>query len=139
MALASGRTLKPTMMALEVEASITSLSLMAPTAQWMTRTRTSSLDSFSRDCLHRLGGALDVGLDDDVQVLHLAGLDLAEQILQGDLAHWRLLAPWLLLGLALLHQLPGHALVGHGVEVVARAGHLAHADDLHGHGGAGGS
>ena len=38
--------------------------------------------------------------------------------------------------LALLHQLAGHALVGHGVEVVARAGHLAHADDLHGHGGA---
>ena len=37
------------MMALEVEASITSLSLMAPTAQWMTRTRTSSLVSFSRE------------------------------------------------------------------------------------------
>ena len=49
LALASGRTLKPTMMAPEVAASITSLSLMAPTAQWMTRTRTSSLDSFSRD------------------------------------------------------------------------------------------
>ena len=43
----------------------------------------------------------------------------------------------LLLVLALLHQLAGHALVGHGVEVVAGAGHLAHTDDLHGHGGAG--
>ena len=49
LALASGRTLKPTMMAPEVVASITSDSLMAPTAQWMTRTRTSSLDSFSRE------------------------------------------------------------------------------------------
>ena len=28
--------------------------------------------------LHRLGGALDIGLDDDVQVLDLAGLNLAE-------------------------------------------------------------
>ncbi len=47
-AFLSGRTLKPTMMALEVVASITSDSLMAPTAQWMTRTRTSSLEIFSR-------------------------------------------------------------------------------------------
>ena len=49
LALASGRTLKPTMMAPEVLASMTSLSLMAPTAQWMTRTRTSSLEIFSRE------------------------------------------------------------------------------------------
>ena len=59
---------------------------MAPTPPWMTRTRTSSLQSFSSDCLHRLYGALHVGLDDQVQVLHLTGLDLAEQILQRDLA-----------------------------------------------------
>ena len=39
--------------------------------------------------------------------------------------------------LALLHQFTGHALVGHGVEVVASAGHLAHADDLHRDGGTG--
>ena len=51
LALESGRTLKPTMMALEVAASMTSLSLMAPTALWMTRTRTSSLESFSREAL----------------------------------------------------------------------------------------
>ena len=72
LALLSGRTLKPTMMALEVEASITSLSLMAPTAQWMTRTGPSSLESFLQRGLDRLGGALDVCLDDDVQILHLA-------------------------------------------------------------------
>ena len=35
LALLSGRTLKPMMMALEVVASMTSLSLMAPTAQWI--------------------------------------------------------------------------------------------------------
>ena len=86
--------------------------------------------------LDRLGGALDVRLNDDVQVLHLTGLDLAEQVLQRDLAHV-VVQRALLLMLALLHQLAGHALVGHGVEVVTRAGHLAHADDLHGDGGTG--
>ena len=86
--------------------------------------------------LDRLGGALDVRLDDDIQVLHLAGLDLAEQVLQRDLAHI-VVQRALLLMLALLHQLTGHALVGHSMEVIARAGHLAHADDLHGDGGAG--
>ena len=50
-AAASGRTLKPTMMAFEVEASMTSLSLIAPTAPWMTRTRTSSLEIFSSEAL----------------------------------------------------------------------------------------
>ena len=48
-ATGSGRTLKPTIMALEALASMTSLSLMAPTAPWMMCTRTSSLESFSRD------------------------------------------------------------------------------------------
>ena len=86
--------------------------------------------------LHRLGGALHVGLDDDVQVLHLTGLDLAEQILQSDLAHVAVHAA-LLLCLALLGQLPGHALVGHSVEVIAGLRHFAHADDLHGDGGTG--
>ena len=39
--------------------------------------------------------------------------------------------------LALFHQLPGHTLVVYGVEVVAGAGHLTHAGDLHRDGGAG--
>ena len=51
LAMLSGRTLKPMMMALEASARSTSDLLMAPTPAWMTRTRTSSLDSFSRDCL----------------------------------------------------------------------------------------
>ncbi|MPL99460.1 hypothetical protein SDC9_45678 [bioreactor metagenome] len=39
--------------------------------------------------------------------------------------------------LALFHQFAGHTFVGNGVEIVARAGNLAHADDLHRNGGAG--
>ena len=46
-AVASGRTLKPIMMALEADARVTSDSLMAPTPPWITFTTTSSLDSFS--------------------------------------------------------------------------------------------
>ena len=49
--LLSGRTLKPMMMAFEAEASMMSVSVIAPTPPWMQRTRTSSLESFSRDCL----------------------------------------------------------------------------------------
>ena len=48
-ALLSGRTLKPMMMALAVDASMTSVSVIAPTPPWIVRTRTSSLDSFSSD------------------------------------------------------------------------------------------
>lgn len=48
-ALLSGRTLKPMMMAFAVDASMTSVSVIAPTPPWIVRTRTSSLDSFSSD------------------------------------------------------------------------------------------
>ena len=50
-AAASGRTLKPTMIAFDVAASMTSDSLMAPTPEWMTCTRTSSFESFSSEDL----------------------------------------------------------------------------------------
>ena len=85
------------------------------------------------DSLH---AALHVGLDDQVQVLHLTGLDLAEQILQRDLGD-RGVGLGLFLGLALLHQLAGQLLVGHGVEGSAGGGGLAEAGDLHGDAGAG--
>ena len=49
-ACASGRTLKPMMIALEADASVTSDSLIAPTPPWMTLTTTSSLESFTRLC-----------------------------------------------------------------------------------------
>ncbi len=64
---------------------MTSLSLTAPTPPWMTWTRTSSLESFSRRLLDGLDRALHVGLDDDVQLLALALGDLAEQVIQSDL------------------------------------------------------
>src|SRR4051794_32961778 len=44
-----GRTWKPITMALEVEASSTSLSLMAPTPRWITCTRTSLVESCSSE------------------------------------------------------------------------------------------
>ena len=83
--------------------------------------------------LDRLDAALHVRLDDDVQVLHLARLDLAEEILQRDLGDRRV-GLGLFLRLALLDQLARQALVGDGVEVRARARHLAEARDLHGNG-----
>ena len=49
-AVASGRTLKPIMIALDAAARLTSDSLIAPTPPWMTLTTTSSLDSFIRLC-----------------------------------------------------------------------------------------
>ena len=135
----SGRTLKPTMMALEVVASMTSLSLIAPTPPWMTLTRTSSLESFSSDLLHRLHRALDVGLDDDVQILHLRPPE-SEQNRSSRLTFCsqRRIQGVLLLLLPLFRQLTGHAFICHGVEVVACVGHFRHAGDLHRHGGAGG-
>ena len=86
--------------------------------------------------LDGLGGALHVGLHDDVQVLQLALLDLREQIVQSNFLAGGVGGHFVLV-LALLHQLAGHTLVGHGVEVVAGAGDFTHTGDLHRHGGAG--
>ena len=88
-------------------------------------------------CLHRLHAALNIGLDDQVQVLHLTGLDLAEQILQRDLGD-RGVGLGLLLGLALLHQLTGQLLIGHGIEGSPGSRSLAETGDLHRHRGPGG-
>ena len=85
--------------------------------------------------LHRLHTALYVGLDDQVQVLHLACLDLAEQILQRHLGD-RGVGLGLFLGLALLHQLTGQLFVGHGVKGSTGGGSLAEARDLHRYAGA---
>ena len=48
-ATGSGRTLKPTIIAFDAFASMISDSLGAPTPLWITRTRTSSFESFSRE------------------------------------------------------------------------------------------
>ena len=53
----------------------------------MTRTRTSSLESFSNDWRNRLDRALDIGLDDDVEFLHLALLHLVEEVVESNLLH----------------------------------------------------
>ena len=83
---------------------------MAPTPAWITRTRTSSLEIFSSALLHGLGGALDVSLDDDGQLLHIVGGHLVEQVIQGDLGvSGKLL--FLGLGGTLVGQLTGQALV----------------------------
>ena len=84
-------------------------------------------DLFERG-LDRLGRALNVGLDDQVERLHLAGLDLAEQILQADLL--RRAGTAVLLDTALLGELARHALVRNGVKDVAGAGHFVQAGDL---------
>ena len=86
--------------------------------------------------LHSLHAALNISLDDQSQLLALAGLDLVEQVLQRDLLHGcgGLSA---LLCLALLHQLAGHTLVSHGEEGRTGHGSLRQARDLHGDGGTG--
>ena len=84
--------------------------------------------------LDRLGGTPDVGLDHQVQLLHFALLHLGEEVIQSDLGVQ--LGEGVLRGLtALLHQLPGHALVGNGVKRVAGSGHFGKTGDLHGLGG----
>ena len=81
-AFRSGPTLKPMMIAFEAEASSTSL------VGWRRRRRggrctftfvVTSLPSASREHLDR---ALHVGLEDDRQLLDLALLDLAEELLE---------------------------------------------------------
>ena len=81
---AFGRTLKPTTMPSDAAASMMSFSVMPPTPWWMTLTRTSGVLDLPELADDRLDGALHVALDDDVQVLHLAGLQVLEQVLERD-------------------------------------------------------
>ena len=78
------------------------------------------------DCLCR---ALYVCLDDQVQLLHLALLQLREQALEGHLLV-ELVGVVLDLLLALLDQLARHALVCNGIEFIARRGNLGQTRDL---------
>ena len=75
------------MMAPEVVASMTSLSLMAPTAQWMTWTRTLLVGELLQAGLDGLGGALTSALTMIFGSFISPCFDLAEQVLQGTLAH----------------------------------------------------
>ena len=59
-ALRSGRTLKPMMMAFEAEASSTSVSVIAPTPERSTFSRTFSFDSFVQQVGQHFDRAADV-------------------------------------------------------------------------------
>ena len=81
-----GRTLKPMTMASDASASMMSLSVIAPTAEWMTLMRDLGLVHLVQRVLERLDRALDVGLDDEVEVLELALADAREQVVERDVA-----------------------------------------------------
>lgn len=83
-ALGCGRTPKPMMMALEAMASVTSVSEMAPTAEWMMLMRTSDWSILPMESAEGLDGALGVGLDDQVELLELVLAHLVEQGLERD-------------------------------------------------------
>ena len=72
--------------------------------------------------------ARDVRLEDDPQLLGLAGLDLAVEVLQGRAAR-AAAGRRGLLQLALLDPRPGDLLVRHDAQDVARLGHVGQAQD----------
>ena len=125
------------MMALPALASMTSDLLMAPTPAWMTRTRTSSLESFSKALLYGLGAALHVGLDNDGKLLAFALGDLAEQVIQRNLLVCAELL-FLLLG-STRWSASSRASFSSSTasNMIARRRHLRQARDLHRHGGTG--
>ena len=87
--------------------------------------------------LEGLDRALDVGLDDEVEVLELAFADAREQVVEGDV---RLLAlrEGALLERALLGEVARVALVGEDAELVTGGRHGREAQDLDRIGGTGG-
>ncbi len=70
-----------------------------------------------------LDGAVDVRLDDDGQLLHLALGDLGEEVVEGDLLIGLELL-FLLLEASLVDELAGKALILNAVEDIARCGDL---------------
>ena len=85
------------------------------------------------DGFHR---ALNIALDDNGQLQHLAFADVLEEVIQGDL-----LVPLefllFLLHAAFFHQLAGQLLILNGIEDIARGGDFGQTGDLHRAGGAG--
>ena len=109
---------------------------MAPTAEWIVLMRTSGLVHLVEGVLERLDGALDVRLDDEVELLDLGVGHGVEEVLERDVLHAVLLLDAGLEG-ALVGELTGVALVVEDAELVAGHGHALQAEDLHGVGGAG--
>ena len=79
--------------------------------------------------LDGLRRTLHVCLDDEVQLLHFAFLELREQALERDLLV-ELVCVVLDLLLALLDELARHALIGDGVKFIARRGHFGKAGNF---------
>ena len=86
--------------------------------------------------LERLDGALDVGLDDEVELLDLGVGHGVEEVLQRDVLDAVLLLDAGLEG-ALVGQVAGLAVVLEDAELVAGVGHGGQAEDLDRVGGAG--
>ena len=132
-ASADGRTLKPTTIAFDAAARLTSFSVMPPTPVWMTLTRTSGWSIFAELADDRLDGALHVALDHEVQILDGAGLHLLEELLERDAAarllRQRLAAQALT---ALLRELAGAALGLDDAQQLAGRRRAVEAEDLDG-------
>ena len=104
---------------------------MPPTPVRMMLTATSSCGSLAISSSQRLGGAGDVGLDEQVELLELARLDVLEDVLQRALAA-RAARVLLLLEalLALVGERAGAAVVLDGADVLAGLGHAVEAEHL---------
>ena len=86
-------------------------------------------------CLHSLHAALNIGLDDDGQLLDLALGDLAEQAVERHLVVCLELF-FLCRMLSLLYQLSCQPLIRNRIEDIPGAGHFCQTGDLHRHRGA---
>ena len=85
---------------------------------------------------HGLDGALHVGLDDDLQLLHIAHLHLLEQVVERDLRAG-IEALLFLGGAALFDELAGQAFIRNGIERVAAGRHAVEARNFDRHARAG--
>ena len=124
------------MTAFEAEASRTSDSVMAPTPECRTRTRTFSVDMRCERVGQHFDRALHVALEDQVEVLHAGLLDLFGESFERDagaLGELRLA----LLHLAVLRDALGLVAVGHDEEGVAGVRHAFETEDFDRSGGSG--
>ena len=122
--------------AFEAEASRTSDSVMAPTPEWRTLTRTFSVDMRCERVGEDFDRALHVALEDEVEVLDAGLLDLFGEAFERDAGGLGELR-FALLHLAVLRDALGLVAVRHDEEGVAGVGHGFEAEDFDRGGGAG--
>ena len=132
-ASAFGRTLKPTTIAFDAAASMMSDATMPPTPEWMTLDRDLVVLELRELVDRRLDRALDVGLDDQVELLDGALLHLREEVLEADgLAERRASISVRSRCGALLRHLAGDAVVVDDAAELAGRRRLVEAEDLDG-------